>query len=160
DPAARIEELFKHEVAKYTNARGLIVDVRDNSDGSTRASERCLQWVAPDPTPIEPSLLYFVATKTTQQVSAVQNPVASLGPKGLAPWRDSIDQALKIGAPFSDAFEYTSARDCNDPKRTVFPHPVVVVTSGMTWSAGELFAAGFQDHGGTILGVDETTGGG
>lgn len=159
DPA-KFESLFKQEVAKYTNTKGLIVDVRDNSGGSTRASERCLQWVAPDPTPIEPSLLYFIATKTTQQFCQLQKSVASLGPQGLAPWRDSIDQALKTGAPFSDAFEYTSSEHCNDPKRIVFPRPVVVVTSGMTWSAGELFAAGFQDHGGTILGVDETTGGG
>lgn len=158
--AAKFEGLFKQEVAKYTNARGLIVDVRDNRGGSTRASERCLQWVAPDPTPIEPSLLYFVATKTTQRFCQLEKSVRDLGPEGLKPWRDSIAQALKTGAPFSEAFQYTNTEHCNDPKRIVFPRPVVVVTSGMTWSAGELFAAGFQDHGGTILGVDETTGGG
>ena len=34
------------------------------------------------------------------------------------------------------------------------------MTNQIIKSAGEFFAAGFQDHGSTILGVDETTGGG
>jgi hypothetical protein len=37
---------------------------------------------------------------------------------------------------------------------------VIVITSALSYSTAEFFAAGFQDHGGMILGVDESTGGG
>jgi C-terminal processing protease CtpA/Prc len=37
---------------------------------------------------------------------------------------------------------------------------VIVVTNALSYSAAEFFAAGFQDHGGKVLGIDETTGGG
>ena len=33
------------------------------------------------------------------------------------------------------------------------------MTDGLSRSAAELFAAGFQDHGGKVLGIDETTAG-
>ena len=148
-------------MAKYSNTKGLIVDVRDNAGGSIRTSERILQWVAP-PGPIAPSTLYFRATNTTLRFCNLPTSVSELGPppEGLHKWSKSIKRALDTGATFSDAFEYTIKAQCNSDDRIVFPRPVIVVTSGMTWSAGEFFAAGFQDHGGTILGVDETTGGG
>ena len=39
--------------------------------------------------------------------------------------------------------------------------PVVLITNALSYSATEFFAAGFQDHDiGTILGTDESTGGG
>jgi len=37
---------------------------------------------------------------------------------------------------------------------------VIVITNALSYSATEFFAAGFQDHGGKVLGVDATTGGG
>ena len=151
---------FRNEVASFTNTRGLIVDVRDNGGGSTRASERIVQWVAPTRGRIEPAQLYFVATDLTLRFCQLGSSVSDLGPDGLRPWIPSIRQALQTGATFSDAFEYTSKDRCNESDRVVFPRPVIVVTSGLTYSAAEFFAAGFQDHGGKILGVDETTGGG
>ena len=152
---------FKKHMAKYSNTKGLIVDVRDNAGGSIRTSERILQWVAP-PGPIAPSTLYFRATNTTLRFCNLPTSVSELGPppEGLHKWSESIKRALDTGATFSDAFEYTTKAQCNSDDRIVFPRPVIVVANGMTWSAGEFFAAGFQDHGGTILGVDETTGGG
>lgn len=150
---------FREHVAKFTKTKGLIVDVRDNPGGSIRVSERILQWVAPAG-PITPSTLFFRATDTVLRFCELPTAVDDLGPDGLRPWIPSIRQALKTGKTFSDDFEYTDKKLCNVGDRVVFPRPVIVVTSGMTWSAAEFFAAGFQDHGGTILGVDETTGGG
>jgi C-terminal processing protease CtpA/Prc len=37
---------------------------------------------------------------------------------------------------------------------------VVVITDALCYSATEFFAAGFQDHGGIVLGIDKATGGG
>jgi C-terminal processing protease CtpA/Prc len=86
--------------------------------------------------------------------------VSDLGPDGLRPWISSIELAKQTGKTFSDAFSYTSKDRCNSEDRVIFPAPAIVVTSAMTFSAAEFFAACFQDHGGKILGVDETTGGG
>ena len=152
---------FEAMISSFANnTRGLIVDVRDNGGGSVRASERILQFIAPTKGRIEPSRAYFVNTPETLRFCKLGLPVADLGPQGLVPWIASIEHALKTGAQFSDSFEYTSVEACNEPGRCVYPNPVIVVTSALTYSAAELFAAGFQDHGGMVLGVDEATGGG
>jgi C-terminal processing protease CtpA/Prc len=147
------------------NTRGLIVDVRDNGGGSTRASERIIQFLARGP--IEPGRLRFVATPQTLRFCSLPAPVVpppredvrTLGPNGLTPWIPSIQHALQNSMPYSDSFEYTAKEQSNDAGR-IYPGPVIVVTNALTYSAAEMFAAGFQDHGGMILGVDETTGGG
>jgi C-terminal processing protease CtpA/Prc len=159
---------FKARVTRFAgNTRGLIVDVRDNGGGSTRASERIIQFVKPTREPIEPGRLRFVATPVTLRFctlppTGAQPPkedVGTLGPTGLTPWIPSIQRALQNSMPYSDSFEYTAKDKCNDTGR-IYPGPVIVVTNALTYSAAEMFAAGFQDHGGMILGVDETTGGG
>ena len=53
---------------------------------------------------------------------------------------------------FSDAFQYTKDEAANEPTRMPFPGPVIVITSALSYSSAEFFAAGFQDHGGMILG--------
>jgi C-terminal processing protease CtpA/Prc len=86
--------------------------------------------------------------------------VTTLGPDGLQPWIPSIQQALQNGGMFSDAFQYASDDACNEMPQWSFPGPVIVITSALSYSTAEFFAAGFQDHGGIILGIDDTTGGG
>jgi C-terminal processing protease CtpA/Prc len=154
-------ETFKRLVKGLAaDTKGLIVDVRDNGGGSTRASERIIQFVTPQ-RPIVPSRLYFVATPETLQFCRLSSPdIEDLGPDGLRPWRDSIEQALQNGETFSQAFQYATNKDCNETPQFSFPRPVIVVTSALSYSSAEFFAAGFQDHGGMVLGVDETTGGG
>jgi C-terminal processing protease CtpA/Prc len=152
---------FKALVAAFADTtKGLIIDVRDNGGGSTRACERILQFITPTGGRIEPSRVYFKSTPETLRFCKLGKPVGDLGPQGLVPWITSIERALQTGAPFSDSFEYTSIEACNEPDRRVYPNPVIVLTSALTYSAAEMFAAGFQDHGGMVLGVDETTGGG
>src|SRR5262249_20381088 len=91
---------FKNAVAQFTNAKGLIVDVRDNWGGSIRASERSLQWIAPAPGPIAPSKLYFRATQSTLALCKLPTSVRDLGPQGLTTWIPSIEQALQTNATF------------------------------------------------------------
>lgn len=159
-------ETFKGLVAGLADTKGLIVDVRDNGGGSTRASERIIQFLTPQ-RPIVPSRLYFVATPETLKFCRLppaldpdKPSVTTLGPGGLEDWVDSIQQALQSGGTFSKALQYTPNDACNESPSFSFPGPVIVVTSALSYSSAEFFAAGFQDHGGMVLGVDETTGGG
>jgi len=162
DPDQFVQK-FRSAIAQFTNAKGLIVDVRDNGGGSIRLSERIVQWVAPTPGAIEPSKLYFRATQAA--LDLCQLPMSVVGGLGLPPdgstaWVPSIQRALQNREPFSDAFHYTADGDANTSGRQPFPRPVIVVTDALTFSSAEFFAAGFKDHGGKILGVHETTGGG
>ena len=141
--------------------KGLIIDVRENPGGRSRAAERLLQVISPNfpERRIEPERLYFASTPLTLQLCKLQKDNKDLGPSGAAPWIKSIQRSMQTGAPYSASFPYTSADDCNVRDRLHYPGPVIVITDALTRSAAEVFAAGFQDHGGKILGVHETTSG-
>jgi C-terminal processing protease CtpA/Prc len=136
----------------------LIIDVRDNGGGRTAAAERLLQLISPRQ-PIEPELLYFINTPLTLKLCQLQKSNNDLGPSGLSSWIESIQRSMETGATYSASFHYTDPATCNAIGRQ-YPGPVIVVTNALSYSATEFFAAGFQDHGGKILGVDKTTGGG
>jgi hypothetical protein len=53
---------------------------------------------------------------------------------------------------------YTDPVTCNRIGRQYLA-PSIVITNSLCYSAAEFFAAGFQDHGGIVLGVDRATGG-
>jgi C-terminal processing protease CtpA/Prc len=153
---------FQEQVASLVNnTKGLIIDVRDNGGGASRASERCVQIVKQTANQIEPCKFYFRVTNEALrlcQLGATVPAVQSLGCGGMDQWVKSIAQATDKET-FSEAFRYTCPDAANKIGR-IYPGPVIVVTSALSYSAAELFAAAFQDHGGLILGVDETTGGG
>jgi C-terminal processing protease CtpA/Prc len=159
DDADKLVATFKKHVKRFRNTKGLIVDVRDNGGGRTKAGERLIQLIAPAKPPIAPELLYFINTPRTLEFCRLGEAVRVLGPKGLQPWIDSIERSMQTGAMFSAGFPYTNPKACNDMGR-IYDGPVIVITNALSYSATEFFAAGFQDHGGKILGVDETTGGG
>jgi C-terminal processing protease CtpA/Prc len=144
-------------LAKLLPKNGLIVDVRSNGGGRIWAAETLLQILTPK-RPIEPEQLYFINTPLTLEVCRLQKSNRRLGPKGARPWIESINRSMETGAPFSASFPYTDPDDCN--RERPYPGPVIVITDAECYSATEFFAAGFQDHGGRILGVDRTTGGG
>ncbi|MEZ5864862.1 MAG: S41 family peptidase [Geminicoccaceae bacterium] len=55
----------------------------------------------------------------------------------------------------------TSVEAANRFGQTYFADPVALVIDAVTYSAGDIFAAGFQDHAiGPVLGTDRQTGGG
>lgn len=137
---------------------GLVIDVRDNGGGRTAAAERLLQVISPRQ-PIEPQRLYFINTALTFELCRLQKSNLEFGPKGLAPWIDSIQRSSESGAIYSASFPYTDPKACNSIGR-LYPGPAIVVTNALSYSATEFFAAGFQDHGGKVLGVDMSTGGG
>ncbi len=138
--------------------RGLIIDIRDNGGGRSAAAERMLQLISPRQ-PIEPERLYFINTPLTLKLCQVQKSNKDLGPSGLSPWIESIQRSIETGATYSASFPYTDPATCNAIGRQ-YPGPSIVITNALSYSATEFFAAGVQDHGGKILGVDRTTGGG
>lgn len=140
---------------------GLIVDIRENPGGRIHGSEPLLQVISPDypERKIEPERLYFINTPLTLQVCNILKKDPALGPRGGGLWIESIQRGLETGAPYSAGFPVTDPDICNVKNGPRYPGPVVVVVDALTRSAAELLAAGFQDHGGKILGTDETTAG-
>jgi hypothetical protein len=78
----------------------------------------------------------------------------------LSSWTKSVLDAVETGASFSTGFPIASADDANDRGQGYYG-PVVLVTDARCYSATDIFAAGFQDHGiGPVLGVSGHTGAG
>jgi hypothetical protein len=140
---------------------GLIIDLRGNPGGRVKAAEQLLQVISPNypQHPIEPVRLCFINHPHTLQLCELQKTNLTLGPSGLRPWIESIQRAMETGATYSASFPYTDPKSCNKKGQWRYPGPVIVITDGLTRSAAEILAAGFQDHGGSVLGVDEVTAG-
>jgi len=78
----------------------------------------------------------------------------------LGPWVRSLDQALETGSGFSAAFPITPTDGANRIGQR-YHGPVVLITDARCYSATDIFAAGFQDHGiGPVLGTAANTGAG
>jgi hypothetical protein len=135
---------------------GLIVDVRGNGGGLIFASEFTLQTLTPRP--IQPEPVQFINTPLNLQICRKHKD----NPAGidLGPWFPSMDQAVETAATFSNAFPISPADRANAIGQR-YHGPVVLITDARCYSATDIFAAGFQDHGiGPILGVDDDTGAG
>src|SRR5215207_4118755 len=154
-----VDAFVKH-VNRLRNTKGLIVDVRDNAGGRTRAAERLIQLIAPGRPQIQPERLYFVNTPLSLRLCRLCKSDTRLGPEGLSSWIESITRSIETGATFSASFPYTDPKACNDLGSAVYAGPVIVIANALCYSATEYFVAGFQDHGGKVLGTDESTGGG
>ncbi len=138
--------------------RGLILDVRDNGGGLVEAAERCLQLLTPGS--IEPAPMQLRATPATLALCRSQGPANPYRITDLSPWYRSVEHALETGAMYSAALPITSPAACNAIGQR-YHGPVVLLTSALCYSATDIFAAGFQDHGiGTVLGVHACTGAG
>lgn len=144
--------LFKYEFRRLLNlmpSDGLILDVRDNPGGSANNAEESLQFLTPKP--ITPLPFRFLASPTTRQL--VESPVFD-------EYKASVVMALGTGGAFSAGLPITPPARANALGQHYFG-PVLLVTNSTTYSAADIFAAGFQDNAiGPILGVDETTGAG
>ena len=134
-------------------AEGLIVDVRANPGGAVRAAERLLQLLTPRS--ITPTRFSFLATPLTRAMTGAPQNEARL-----APWRPSLDDAVATGELYSSALPLTSLEEANDIGQ-VYGGPVVAGVDANTYSAGDLFAAGFVDNEiGLLISVGEATGAG
>lgn len=145
---------FLLEVARLVGEElprnGLIIDVRGNGGGFVIAAEFLLQLFTPRR--IEPEPTQFINTPTTL---ALTKAVAAM-----APWHQSIADATETGAVYSSAIPLSSPEIVNLFGQ-LYHSPVVLITDAFCYSACDMFAAGFQDHGiGTVLGTDANTGAG
>ncbi|MEY9606273.1 subtilisin family serine protease/C-terminal processing protease CtpA/Prc [Bradyrhizobium japonicum] len=134
---------------------GLIIDVRGNGGGNIWASERLLQTISP--IEIEPERMQFVVTTGTVDLCR-NNPATSQIPLHL--WRPSLEEAVETGSVYSRAFPLTDRDSCNTIGQRYYG-PVALLVDGNCYSATDIFAAGFQDHGiGKVIGVSNNTGAG
>lgn len=132
---------------------GLILDVRGNGGGEITAGERVLQLFTPHH--INPELFEFINTPLNLDI-------CRLAPKrtNRARWADSIAESVTTGATYSRGFPLTSEESCNNIGQ-VYHGPVLLITDALSYSATDIFAAGFQDNRvGEILGTSDNTGAG
>ncbi|GGW99448.1 hypothetical protein GCM10010297_21760 [Streptomyces malachitofuscus] len=134
---------------------GLIVDVRDNGGGHIHAAEFALQVLTPRR--IVPEPVQFISTPLNLRICRRHQDSSGVG---LGAWVPSMEQAVETGATFSSAFPLSPEDGANAVGQQYFG-PVVLITNARCYSATDIFAAGFQDHGiGPVLGTDENTGAG
>jgi C-terminal processing protease CtpA/Prc len=131
---------------------GLIIDLRANPGGNVWAAEGLLQLFSPNP--IEPTLFTLVASDMTRAMAqAPQN-------RHLDPWTASLHSAVSSGASHAEPVALTPTARCNN-RGQVYGGPVVAIVDANTYSAGDLFAAGFVDNRiGYLVSTDAATGGG
>lgn len=133
--------------------RGLIIDVRSNPGGLIWAAERMFQLLTPDS--VQPNRFSLVASSLTRAMAA-----APQNEGDLDDWRASLDDAVANGEPYSRAVPITAVQASNDTGQ-VYGGPVVAIVDPNTYSAGDLFAAGFVDNRiGPLISVGEATGAG
>jgi hypothetical protein len=132
---------------------GVILDLRANPGGLIWAAERLLQLFTPNV--IAPTRFSFLATPLSKAMAeAPQNE------QELEPWLASLQDAVATGEPYSQSVPITPEERCND-RGQVYGGPVVAVVDANTYSAGDLFAAGFYDNEvGILVTVGEATGAG
>jgi C-terminal processing protease CtpA/Prc len=133
--------------------RGLIIDLRGNPGGLIWAAERLLQLFTPSR--ISPTRFSIIASDLTRAMTdAPQNR------RELGPWRRTLLDAIGTGEVYSQSVTITPYARCNDIGQ-VYGGPVVAVVDPTTYSAADLFAAGFADNGiGTVVSVGYATGAG
>jgi C-terminal processing protease CtpA/Prc len=132
---------------------GLIIDLRGNPGGLIWAAERLLQLFTPRP--ISPTRFSIIATDLTRSMTdAAQNR------RSLSPWRRTLLDAIGTGEVYSQSVPITPSERCNDIGQ-IYGGPVMAIVDSTTYSAADLFAAGFADNGiGTVISVGRATGAG
>lgn len=154
---------FETETGKFINEllrlipllpeAGLIIDVRGNPGGYILAAELALQLFTPKH--IEPTRFSVLATPFTRDMAAL----AALGDE-LDPWKESLVAAVRNGELYSRPVSISDRAECNAIGQQ-YGGPVVLVGDSTTYSAGDLFSAGFVDNEiGPFLCVGEATGAG
>jgi hypothetical protein len=137
---------------------GLVVDVRGNGGGLIYASERLLQVLTPRRITPEPTQM--TTTPLMLDLCGRHDPSPLDNTFDLSPWIPSLRQALSTGAQYTNGYTITNEASANTVGQR-YHGPVVLVTDALCYSATDIFAAGFQDHGiGPVLGVHGNTGAG
>lgn len=141
---------------------GLILDIRGNPGGQIRVAERMLQMLTPRT--IRPVQFHFALTNT---VSMILDHFRAADPLDINGTRAEFEAWLQqqVGDELTED-SLTPGRPITPPERAnnigqVYQGPVILLFDSLTYSAADIFAAGFQDHDiGELIGVDPSTGGG
>ena len=132
---------------------GLILDVRGNPGGNIRAAESLLQLFTPNT--IQPELFEFINTPLNFQICK-----SAPDHWDLQRWLPSIGESVLTGATYSAGFPLT-LDELGNGIGQVYYGPVVLITDALSYSATDIFAAGFQDNEvGKVLGTGGNTGAG
>ena len=151
-PETFIEELIR--LLGLLPDRGLIVDVRGNPGGYIVAAEVALQLFTPKS--IQPTQFSVLATEFTRRMASVGGSLKA----ELAPWKASLEAAVRNGELYAQAIPISDQADCNSIGQQ-YGGPVVLVADATTYSAGDLFSAGFVDNAiGPFICVGSATGAG
>ena len=151
---------------------GLVIDIRSNPGGDVQAAERMLQMLTAQP--IQPARFHLANTTVVLDIlrslktSATENLTGDDGVKlaqaraELDAWLDDTAQPpLPHGSPLTSGRPLTDPDSANDIGQVYQGRGVALLINSLTYSAADIFAAGFQDHGvGIILGTSMVTGGG
>ncbi|MGD1097181.1 MAG: S41 family peptidase [Bryobacteraceae bacterium] len=169
DPASESSDAFVDEFERILNLmqaqapHGLILDVRSNPGGAIDAAERILQLVTP--CKIEPARFHFINSQLTRQIAFTMQDAetkSALDADQLEwkPWAMDL-LASVTSADVVTAGRALTAADAANDRQQCYQGPVTLLIDASSYSATDIFAAGFQDHGiGKVIGVDENTGGG
>jgi hypothetical protein len=150
-PVPFIDELIR--LIPLLPDRGLIIDIRGNPGGYIWAAELALQLFTPNR--IEPTRFSALATPFTRQIASIGD-VA----EDLAPWKPSLDAAVRNGELYAQTIPITDPGACNAFGQ-MYGGPVVLVADSTTYSSGDLFSAGFVDNQmGPFICVGSATGAG
>ncbi len=155
DPHGFVEE-FKRILRRLSGARGLIIDLRGNGGGLIQAGEKLLTALAKKE--VRRCLFEFIHTPLTLELcdkyKCFNRWHSSLQENGMESEKTSGEER------FSDPLTLLPEDKYGEPEN-VFPGEMLLITDALCYSTTEFFAAAFKDNNmGTILGVDETTGGG
>jgi Peptidase family S41 len=154
DDARRFLRAFTKLVTKEGFPQeGLVLDVRGNPGGNIRAAESLLQLFTPNT--IKPELFEFINSPLNFQICK-----SAPDDWNLKRWLPSIRDSVLTGATYSAGFPLTRDALCNGIGQ-VYYGPVVLITDALSYSATDIFAAGFQDNKvGVVLGTGGNTGAG
>jgi hypothetical protein len=136
---------------------GLAIDVRANNGGDIEAAEDVLQLLGGDSITREP----FAFRNTTLTARLVETSLfAADQPDTRDAVLGSITQGLETGARFSRGFALESSQKDGHRARA-YDGPVALVVDALSYSATDVFAAGFQDNAlGRVIGTSDSTGAG
>lgn len=137
---------------------GLIIDVRGNGGGLITAAERTLQLLTPQE--VRPSRAQFTTSPLLLDICRRHAPSRDFRGFDLSEWIPSLEQAVATGSAYSRGYPITPPDAANDRGQRYFG-PVVLVVDALSYSATDIFAAGFVDHAiGPVLGTADNTGAG